>query len=50
MFEKLKKSMKRNAEIRRARSELHSMTNRDLADIGISRHDIERVIKDSYIS
>lgn len=48
MFEKLKAHIKKQQKVRRAVSELNSMTNRDLADIGISRGDIERLVREAH--
>ena len=48
MFETLKKRVVRYKTNKSAIRELHGMTDRDLADIGISRYDIERVVKESY--
>ena len=47
MFEKLKTRIQRNAKIRRTVNELNSMSNRDLADIGISRYDIEKIAREA---
>ena len=44
MFEKLRVHIRKKQEQRKAIKELHSLTDRDLADIGINRADIERVI------
>jgi uncharacterized protein YjiS (DUF1127 family) len=44
MFEKLKVHIAKRQQNKRAISELHAMTDRDLADMGISRYDIERVV------
>ena len=48
MFEKLKKRINRYNTINKVTRELHGMTNRDLADIGISRYDIERIVKETH--
>jgi uncharacterized protein YjiS (DUF1127 family) len=43
MFEFLKSRVVDWRKSRRARSELHALSDRDLHDIGMSRSDIERV-------
>lgn len=48
MFEKLKSRIQHRTKVRNAINELKSMTNRDLADIGISRWDIERVVREAH--
>lgn len=48
MFERLKQRIQKNSKIRQTTQELNSMSNRDLADIGISRWDIDRIVRESY--
>lgn len=48
MFETLKKRVVRYKTNKSAIRELHSLTDRDLADIGIKRYDIERVVTSYY--
>jgi uncharacterized protein YjiS (DUF1127 family) len=44
VFQKLIKAREESARRKIARMQLCSMTDRELRDINISRHDIERVI------
>jgi uncharacterized protein YjiS (DUF1127 family) len=37
---------RRWSELREAQDELHAMTDRDLADIGINRSDIARLVRE----
>jgi uncharacterized protein YjiS (DUF1127 family) len=47
MFETLKSRYSRWQRYSRTVTELESLSNRDLADLGISRTDIHRVAKDA---
>lgn len=47
MFEVLKTRIATWKRYSRTVSELQSLSNRELADLGISRHDIGRVAKDA---
>ena len=52
-YEKVGKTMLKYLELlakrRQTRNELNSLSDRELADIGISRYDIEQIVADTVI-
>jgi len=47
ILEKINSWLKREERIRRTRIELNQLTDRDLADIGINRCDINRISREA---
>jgi len=44
LFKKLVEAREKSANIKIARMQLNRMTDRELQDVGVARHDIERAI------
>lgn len=45
MFDRLLQRLRQQSDERRAVRELNALSDRDLNDIGISRYDIERIVR-----
>lgn len=50
MIKSIKKTLETRAKIAQTRRELASLSDKELADIGISRHDIETVARQSVVN
>ena len=49
MFSKLLEGLRLRSVERQTRRELNQLTDRELADLGLSRSDVERVISGTYL-